>query len=320
MVGKEGEPKRVITTGRVVLGGIAAGFIASSSAAADHHVSTPEDLNLPGITRDISSIPGQMWNWGMTAKDDIERLLHRDGTFTSRSETNGVKANEIFDNGADKQTARVGVNAKPIPQDVALALTKENPPQLHEGDFPTLPLIFIGKFTNGGEAIIETDYVDQAYNPITQQPDRLNTGKEIIFTKAGTELAITLEEFEVFQIDPLVVKDTPYFAGVVLRFNDPDQYTMSIQAPEDIRHLAPTEIIKNAPTVGENGKYLGNIHYEKIKNQKGLIVQGGIPILRTTEDNTRVRIGAGPILDKYPKGLPARILFITQDNKMVFPQ
>jgi len=277
--------------------------------------------------RNIALAGGSLFVAGLGAYQTVP-AIHRlvDSAFLDHlkgsSETSTVNPVEVFDNAVDKQTVKAGVNARPISQNEALALAKDNPPQLHEGDFPTLPLIFIGKLTNGGEAIIETSYTDQAYNPIAHKPDRLNTGKYVVFTKADTELAITLEEFEVFQVDPFVYKDNLYFAGVVLRFNDPDgvQYTMSIQAPEDIRHLAPTEIIKNAPTVGENGKYLGNKHYEKIKNQKGLIVQGGIPILRTTEDNTRVRISAGPILDEFPKGLPARISFITQDNQMVFPQ
>ncbi len=192
---------------------------------------------------------------------------------------------------------------------------------MHEGDFPTLPLVFIGKLKNGGEAIIETSYTDQAYNPIAQKPDRLNSGKKITFTKAGTELALSLEEYEVFQIDPFIHKDTPYFAGLLVRFKEGGvPYVMSIVAPEDIRHLEPTEIIRNAPTVGKNGKYLGGKDYENIKDQKGLIVKGPISILTTTKDNTKVRIGGGPILDKYPKGLPAKITFIDQNGQMVFPE
>lgn len=258
------------------------------------------------------------------AHENINSFLNNftDSRLVQTEDGNAIKPEALYDKNADKQIVIAGENARPISEDKALVLAKENPPRLHDGDFPTLPLVFIGKLAENGEATIETNYVEQAYNPITGKPDRLNTGKYITFTNAGTELALTLEEYEVFQVDPFIHEGESYFAGVVLRFNDPDgiQYTMSIMAPEDKRHLEAMEIIKNAPTVGENGKYFGSEDYEKIKDQEGLKIKGGVSIIRTTEDNTKVRIGASPILPQYPKSLPAEITFIDQDGQMVFPE
>ncbi len=69
---------------------IAAGLLTSGAAAYDHHVSANEPLSLPGITRDIQSIPGQITEWFTGGSDEVSP------TFFDDNATEGVVGPNTF--------------------------------------------------------------------------------------------------------------------------------------------------------------------------------------------------------------------------------
>lgn len=174
-VSKKQKSVRTLLAGMILGGGLVTGGYYAKEVFADEPPPEPTPA-----TRDIDSIPGFNSNEGQQLVASQENPLG----IPVAKEVKNPNPDEVFDKNADKQTVKAGRNAIPIPQVEALALAKENPPQLIEGEFPTLPLVFIGKLKDGEVAIIDTHYVNQAYNPIEHKPDTLNSGRYIEFKKS----------------------------------------------------------------------------------------------------------------------------------------
>lgn len=279
-------------------------LLAASSASSvgfgiKHHVDYNEPLNLQGIERDITSIPGTWVNLEKSILDFIGI---------------GNKPSETFDNKTQNAVINPRINGTPIPHD--FSLSEETIGPIEKNTLPRITMIFPAKLADTDNVQISNTTVDQAFNPITQKAEPLTLSKEIVLQRAGTEIFLPLDKAEVFQIDPMIVDNKPYFSGIVIKFKGSDGvlYEMTITAPDDIRQLQPLENIKDAPTLGNNGKYTWGEKTEK----KGLELNGMTPLMKTQTDNAHISIWVKAYSDKYGSPLPTTIDFATSNSKILY--
>lgn len=111
---------------------------------------------------------------------------------------------------------------------------------------------------------------------------------EFIVPKKGTEVITGIFDpksvsVEVFKNPPWIT-NKEYFGGVKIRVTrqDGSKYQMSCYSQEDYRSLVPTSVLDNAPQADKD--------YQVWLTQKGLLVTGNNPIMKTNIDNAVISV------------------------------
>ncbi len=263
----------------VVLGTTGVVTAVSGGLAVQHHIEYGEPLNPQAIERDVASVPGGWWNLEQSLQNNISNKL---GIRTVPSS---------FDNNISDIKVQAGVNATPISPEQSLTFfNTEIKPVSDPNEIARVDLPFPVKLTQGDKIVISKEVVSQAYNPFTQKPETMEFGREITIVRSGTEIALNVREAEIFQIAPAIVDGKEYFGGLVMRFTGQDgfQYELTAQDRVDLRQLGPSDVVKDAPSLGENGSYIYGYKNQEKTDKKGVIVKGGTTILRTATANAKI--------------------------------
>ena len=212
-----------------------------------------------------------------------------------------------FDNNADHQLLQAGINANPIASTELNTALKDSIKPLEEKSFPQVEMLLPVQLNPNERVEISKFWVRSAFNPIAEKTDNLVFGKEITIPKKGDKIIVPVENAEIFQISPYVVDGQSYFNGVLIRFKGPDNmvYELAIKSSNEVTDLGAMDVIKNAPTIGDDEGYSGPIMHKDTINLKGLALPPGTPILISSKDNAVIRFHLAAYSPTYPKGLPS---------------
>ena len=242
---------------------------------------------------------------------DSAFLDHLKGFFNKE-----VPVTSTFDNNADFQVAQAGINANPIASTELNSALKDSIKPLEEKSYPQVEMLLPVQLSPNERVEVSKIWVRSAFNLITEKTDNLVFGRKITIPKEGTKIIMPVENAEIFQISPYVVDGQSYFSGVVIRFKGPDDtiYELAVETENEVTDLGAMDIIKNAPTIGKDGKYIGPIMHKDTINLKGLTLPPGTPILISNKDNVVIRFDLSAYSPTYPKGLPSNFNLI-QDKQ-----
>lgn len=261
--------KRYIQPGRKALYarlvGTLAALAATAGPAVNHQINDETQVNLPAITRDISSIPGFYWNLGKSAVKDIQGLFNKE-----------IPVPTTFDINASKSSIEAGVNAVVVSKTELKKAYEEQSAQNTDGR-PTV--VFPVKFTASGQRI-DYEYQERFLAGTDSQ-----TGKPVYMERPGTiiahfsvgeEIAIPAENAEVFQFPPQIIGGKEYFVGLWIKFQqNGETYAFGISG-QDVRTFIPLGEAASAPLVPTNEG--GTLLFSEAKN--GLKLPLGTPVAR----------------------------------------
>lgn len=206
-----------------------------------HHFDFDVPTTPAGIWQDIKGIPLEYpytiakWQQNKTVDKEFEKPVL--STFNN---------NEV-----DRQLIQAGVNAIPVSQEELPSLLENSIKPLGEGKFPDVTILLPVMLGVDQKIAVRRDWVDQAWNPITQKPG-LEFGKIITIAQRGTKIIVPVEKAEV-SIGTTNVQGKDYVSNFSISFKGPDNtlYGLLFYSPEDIRGLQPTDIIKKALADGK---------------------------------------------------------------------
>lgn len=119
---------------------------------------------------------------------------------------------------------------------------------------------------------------------------------------------------EIFKYLPWIIYGEEYFNGVriLVTRNDGTQYSMGIQAPVDVMNLIPLPILDNAPIYDR---------YLELIPEKGILITGTTPIMKTNMDNATVDFVASRISPSIHEAFFSEIqLFQSSNGKILLLQ
>lgn len=234
---KREERKDLITRAILVLS-----TVAATGLAVKHDVQnfTDERLFGPRIVEDITSIPQEGWNMAAPAVEDILRLLGKKETISP-----------VFDNKADRQVVKAGVNAVPATEkDIGNIVNGPLPPLITK-DSPSVDILMVlPKHLNPGEQT-NIQNIHRNFKATPEEPENRTIGKRVVYNR-GEKVSIPIiegiKQVEVFQNKPYIIDNKPYFTGLTLKYYGPGQniYKINISTP-DARALSPSDTTKDAP-------------------------------------------------------------------------
>lgn len=212
----------------------------------------------------------------------------------------------IYDSNVDFQPIQAGINAISISEVGLPPLFENSIKPLEKDKLPDVTILLPVKLSRGQRIDVATNWVDGAWNPIKQKPDRMAYGRKISIGKSGTQIVVPVEKAQVFKIEPRVIEGKTYFAGAILRFYGPDgtKFDLGISSPEDIRQIIPIDILENAPTTDSKGNPIGD----------GIVISGGTPIIRTDRDNAEVTFTLFAYSSLYPNRRVPTLFNLLQTN------
>jgi len=248
---------------------------------------------------------------------------------STEAETKNINPEEVFDSAATKGTLKVGVDAAVATPEETVELFKNAIVPGEERRPPTIRIPVPAKIKEG-QGIEYSHHIltnDGAY--YRDEPDRKPPptttffGMDLIIKESNTEIPLLAEQAEVFQFPPVEDKGRLYFRTLVLKITLPNGNPIfaTIVSPEDIRHLVPEDIVKNAPVVAQFPKdATPDIPYiAEAKDGIPLAVKNGeVPsILKTTRPNTHILIS---FLDFTPNtgnsgNLPFNFMEVSRNNR-----
>lgn len=244
------------------------------------------------IMEDVSSIPQEGWNMAAPAVEDIARLLGKKEAIPS-----------VFDDRADKQVVKAGVNAVPATPEQIQSIVNEPLPTLEKTTTSTnIFMIFPKRLDKGDINYISNLY--RNFKPSPEIPDLI--GKSIPFNK-GEEIPIPIikgvKQVEVFQ-NKLDINGKSTFLGLLLLYHGSDQnsYTLNIGVSYS-NAFTLLDAVKDAP--------IADPRIELVK-QKGLSLSldKPIPAARVNFD-VPVSFSTGAFSDSSSKFIYGTINFIT---------
>lgn len=245
----------------------------------------------------------------------------------------GLKTPEVnvpstFDNDADVQTVKAGVNASPISTEKITSLHQGKevvkPIIKNEGDFPIVPEItslFPVKLKDQGLAEITTKYGKSFNNPRTGEsmPQFLSYKEIKLFNAKDTEITAgmlygigTVKSIMVFR-NPLnssqenVPAIIPYLNNITIRFTTEEGpvYDVRMQSSDDdIRQLVPLDIVKNAPVLPRKQSSQGHPMEwtQEDSTRQGALVNPDTSLLKANYDNLRIWYSVTAIFPDKPIG------------------
>lgn len=279
---------------------LAAAAIAEGTGAVITELTNDQPRSAQTIRADLA------WPWNLTksAVEDIKGMFSKD------------EVPPFFDNNADHQFLQAGINANPIASTELSSALKGSIKPLEEKSFPQVEMLLPVQLNPNERVEVSKRWVRSAFNPIAEKTDNLVFGRTITIPKEGTKIIVPVENAEVFQISPYVVNGQSYFNGVLVRFKGPDNtvYELAIETENEVTDLGAMDIIKKAPTIGKDGKYIGPIMHKDTLDLKGLVLPPGTPILISNKDNVVIAFYLDAYSPTYPKGLPSNFNLI-QDQQ-----
>lgn len=279
-------------------------IMANTGLAIKHHV----DYNLPNtpasVTEDVRSIPEE---WGQLIRG-VSSVIQKEPLVPI-----------TYDNRADNQIAKVGVNMQPIKEEELPKLFQNAVKPLEKDSFSHMSMLFPVRLKDNEQVQVSTIYAPRL-NPFTLKVERLADGKELTIPRKGSEIIMPalVDRAEVFQISPYQRSpDSPkYFVGLIVKFIGPDgiPYYLIIKSPDDdLRQLQPTDIVKNAPIVGKKGNYITAL--KDMEDAKGMDLPVGTPILKTDRDNAKADFLLIAVRNEFPPNIITYFDFaVTQET------
>lgn len=267
--------------------------LGSIGLGIKHHVEYDVPDTAAGIVEDITTLPQE---WELSIRQGVDAISN-----IGRKE---MPVSPTFDNKADKQSIQTGINAFPVSQEELQALIKDTIKPLEKDKFPDVAILLPIKLKDNQRVDMSTNWVNQAWNHISQKPDRLAYGKKIIVAQKGTEIIVPVENAQLSISETTVRgREGKYVDSFVIIFNGPDgtRYNLVFASPQDIRQLQPTETIRNVLANGINN----------------LPLPIGAPIAITDSNNVEMQVSLFAYPTGYPEnklGIPSNYSFIEKEQ------
>jgi hypothetical protein len=197
-----------------------------------------------------------------------------------------------FNNSAESQTIRMGVNTIAKSKEEVSELLKNSVEPSVRGEYPKASFLFPIELTNN-QKIEESVLYTWAYNNMTGESNKAYPcGKTFTIPDKNTKIIIPVEGAEVFQIrfDKSPNGDSR-LRSILLRFTDNETlYELEIQ-PQNPKQITAMDILNNAPVLVDDGTYIPGQNSKP--DMKGLPLPAGESIAIINSGNAKIDIMFG---------------------------